>query len=154
MRKQLLVLLALFAFSANLFSAELPKTKEPNAKDVMIPLMYSDKSITLEQFVKLTPSAYKELTGKKLGFKHHVEMKVTQRQLKKTIRKDGTVDVTELQKVAAEPFKFHLGGFALGFLLGLLGVIITLFFKDANKKSRLYSSLIGLGAVIILVLLL
>jgi hypothetical protein len=73
---------------------------------------------------------------------------------KKAIHNYWFVDVTELQNVAAEPFKFHLGGFALGFLLGLLGVIITLFFKDANKQNRLYSSLIGLGAVIILVLLL
>lgn len=154
MRKKLFSILALFAITANLFASELPKPKEPNAREVMIPLMYSDQNISLADFVKLTPSGYKALTGKKIGFKHGVELKVTQKQLKKAIRKDGTVDVQELQKAAAEPFKFHLGGFALGFLLGLLGVIIALFFKDANRKSRITSSLIGLGVVVILVLLL
>lgn len=154
MIRKLICFLILFAFSTSLFSAVLPGGKEPNASEVMIPLMYSNKNITLADFMNLSPFGYKALTGTRLGLKHGIELKMTQKQLKQVIRIDGTVDVKALIKASEEPFRFHIGGFLLGFFLGIIGVIITLFFKDANRKSRLYSSLIGLGIVIILALLL
>lgn len=46
---------------------------------------------------------------------------------------------------------FNIGGFALGFFLGLIGVLIAyVFIKDANLIKW---SWIGLGAVLVIILL-
>ncbi len=43
--------------------------------------------------------------------------------------------------------KFHLGGFLLGLIVPV-GFIITLFFKDKNKKRRTFSALLGMLVVL------
>jgi uncharacterized membrane protein YqaE (UPF0057 family) len=45
----------------------------------------------LEQFLTLTPSKYKELTGKKLGLKKSMELKAAQKFLKKKMGKASDV---------------------------------------------------------------
>lgn len=44
--------------------------------------------LSLEQLLTLTPKKYKELTGKKLGFKKAVQLKIAQKKLKKLLKED------------------------------------------------------------------
>ena len=47
------------------------------------------------------------------------------------------------EEAAKEPFKWHWGGFFLGLLLPVLGLLITAFFKDDQRKNRIDSAAIG-----------
>lgn len=47
--------------------------------------------IGVDAFLALTPSKYKELTGKKLGLKKSLELKAAQKMLKKQLRKGGDI---------------------------------------------------------------
>jgi uncharacterized membrane protein YqaE (UPF0057 family) len=49
--------------------------------------------MSLDKFLSLTPTKYKELTGKKLGLKKSIQLKLAQKFLKK-----NTVKATELSK--------------------------------------------------------
>ncbi|MBD0286090.1 MAG: hypothetical protein ICV79_11800, partial [Flavisolibacter sp.] len=85
--------LAVFALST---FASLPvnaPTELPKATELRISLFKSDKTITLSEFLTLTPNEYKNITGKKLNLIDKAELKMTQKQLKKCVAKDGTVDV-------------------------------------------------------------
>lgn len=48
------------------------------------------KDMVLNDFLNMTPKKYKKMTGKKLGFKNTIKMKVAQKMLKKKMRKDGS----------------------------------------------------------------
>ena len=43
----------------------------------------------LEKFLALTPAEYKSMTGKKLGIKNSIALKVAQKQIKKDLKKQG-----------------------------------------------------------------
>jgi hypothetical protein len=120
---------------------------DPQASQIFIPLPETNTKICLTDYVKLNIHRYKELTGRKLNWKEAIALKSTQKQIKKIIRKDGTIDTRAWQKVSNESFKFHWGGFLLGLLIPV-GFIITLFFKDKNKKNRTKSALYGMLLVL------
>ena len=48
---------------------------------------------------------------------------------------------------------FHIGGFALGFLLGLIGVLIAYLINDDKKKERVKWSWIGCLVLVVILLL-
>ncbi len=50
--------------------------------------------LTLEEFLSLTPAKYKEMTGKKLGIKKSVELKLAQKFVKKQMKK-GAADISQ-----------------------------------------------------------
>ena len=63
------------------------------------------------------------MTGKKMSWKEKIVFHFTKQALAHTSK---TVDTDTLQKaVAAGNSDFNIGGFLLGFLLGLLGVLIA-----------------------------
>lgn len=66
----------------------------------------------LEQFLSLTPSKYKELTGKKLGFKKSIELKAAQKYLKKKMAKAADIPKGLYIVLAI----FGLGWLAMGLL--------------------------------------
>jgi hypothetical protein len=127
---------------------------EPKPGEVMIPLLNSGKVISLEDFLKLTPTAYKQLTGKKLTLNQKIDLSIMKHLAKKMIRKDGSVDMQKMRRGIFGGWSWHWGGFALGFFLSLLGPIIALFFNDDYKWDRFWTALhtsvwIGLIAVVI-----
>jgi hypothetical protein len=93
----------------------------------------------MEEFVKLTPKKYGELRGKKLSFVEKIEFKVLQRKLKRQL--DYGDDSTG----------FNIGGFLLGFFLGLLGLIgAFVFSQDRNfRKWTLYGLLASIIVTVV-----
>lgn len=133
--------------SVNSYSFSNVLNNDPQASQIFVPLPRTEIKMCLTDYVKLSTHKYKELTGKKLKWKEAIALKSTQRQIKKIIRKDGSIDILAYNKVPKEPFKFHWGGFLLGLLVPI-GFIITLFFKDKNKRNRTNSALFGMLLVL------
>lgn len=67
-------------------------------------------SMSVNDFINMTPKQYKQITGKRMGIKNALKMKVAQRQFKKM----GNADISEgLYVVMAI---FGLGWLAMGLL--------------------------------------
>jgi len=103
-------------------------------------------SLSLADYILLKGSDFKKLTGCKLNWKEAMAFKIAKKKIKKVVKKDGTADMLALDKRPKKPFKWNWGGFFLGLLLPVLGLIITAFFKDEQRKSRIDSA--GIGACI------
>lgn len=94
----------------------------------------------MEEFSKMTVAQYEQIRGKKMNFFERMSFKMSQKKAKHM-----------LKKADAESEGFNIGGFALGFLLGLLGVLIAYL---ASHDSNLHKwSWIGLGASVVLSLI-
>ena len=125
------------------YSAVTIRFKDPKADQVFITLTGTGISMNLTAYIQLKPLDIKRLTGHRLTLKETIVFKITQKRIKKTIKKDGSVDIIAFNKQAKEPFKFNWGGFLLGLLLPVLGLIVTAFFKDDQRKNRITSAAIG-----------
>ena len=102
--------------------------------------------MSIHNFLNLTPSKIKELTGKKPSLKERIGLWWVQKQ----VHKQALVKHKAVEDTGA--FKINWGAFALGVFLGLIGLIISFFFKD---KKAWISALLGWGiflAVFLLVL--
>ena len=78
-----------------------------------------------------------------------------QSKLQKGINNDGTIRSKKLNKFfgdGAEGKGFHGGGFALGIILGVFGVIIAYLINDDKKRNRVKWAWIGWALWIALVL--
>jgi len=160
MKKFLFLALAAF-LSFSVFAAPAAlnptKPKSPNAADVMIPIGKDGQQVSLLHLSKMSVKEVEEITGKKMKLADKLGFKVAQRQLKSNINEDGTLNnrkIAKQAKRAADGSGFHLGGFALGFLLGLIGVLIAYLIKDELKSQRTKWAWIGLGAAVLLYIIL
>ncbi len=127
---------------------ETNNVKIENKSEEISPIM------TLEQIVKMTNKEFSALKGSNMSLKEKLVLKITQRQLKKEIKAGRVSNDEELDikaYMAEEMPKFNVGGFILGFLLGLIGVGLAHIFS--NNKNFRRSSWYGFGAWIILVLI-
>jgi|SRR5688572_14233490 len=121
--------------------------KETKKDDVFITLPGTGISLSITDYIKLKPSDFKKLKGQKLTLKELIAFKMTQKKIKKAVRKDGTVDIVELQQKPKERFKWHWGGFFLGLFLPVIGIVISLFIKDDEKRNKMTSASISTLAV-------
>jgi hypothetical protein len=158
-KKILAFFLAAFTVvTVNAFSVVTPtKDKAPLASEIMVPIGKTGKLISLAELATISPKSFTGLTGKKLNLAEKIGFKLSQRQLKKCINADGSVNSQKLAKFSkkADGGGFHGGGFALGFFLGLIGVLIAyVAFSDDNKARRIKWSWLGLvGAILFSILL-
>jgi hypothetical protein len=98
-----------------------------------------------------------QLTGRKMNFFERMSFKITQRKLKRNIHDDGTIDskrITALVRKRGGETGFHAGGFALGFFLGVAGVVIAYILDDDYKKNRIKWAWIGFGLGFVLSIIL
>ena len=82
---------------------------------------------------------FENLSGRHLKFFDRLGFKLAQKKLRNSINADGTIDNKKLNKFLNQgdhSTGFHLGGFALGFLVGLIGVLIAYLINDDNKQNR------------------
>lgn len=117
--------------------------KNPKANEVFFTFAETNVNISLADYIRLSSSDLKKLTVHKLNIKEIIVFKITQKKIKKAISKDGSIDMLAFNKQAKKPFKWHWGGFFLGLLMPVLGLIITAFFKDEQRKNRIDSAAIG-----------
>ena len=96
--------------------------------------------ITASEFASISPSQYYHRTGEKMKFKNRFVLKLTQKALKKQQKKGEAFNFEDAS------YDFSIGGFLLGFFLGLLGVVLALLLFPKNVFK---SSLVGLLCLVI-----
>ena len=142
MRKSVLTILSMI-FTFYSYSTSIYSSIEPKAEQISITIPGTGETINLAEYVKLKASDLKGFIGKNLTLKKRIVFRINQKRIKKTIRKDGTVDMIAYEKAAKEPFKWHWGGFFIGLLVPILGMVIAAFIKDDQRKNRTTSACIG-----------
>jgi hypothetical protein len=85
----------------------------------------------IQQFLKLTPQKYYELTGKKMKLSQKISLKLAQWKIKRMLKKGKTVDLVAMTtKKGIDTSDFSIAGFLLGFFLSLIGVLIAYLIDD------------------------
>ena len=111
--------------------------------------------VTVDALVKMNGREFAEVIGHKLSLKEKIVFRIAQRELRKEIKREGIQsDATlDVQQMMADGEKnFYFGGFILGLLLGLIGVLIAYLMK--KDKAFIRSAWIGWGAWVVLLVIL
>src|SRR6185436_14731416 len=91
-------------------------------------------------------------------YMERVNFRAAQNKIRKSIAADGTIKNKRIAKLMtkgnAGESGFHLGGFALGFFLWGVGVLIAYLLNDDYKKNRVKWAWIGFGVSCILYIIL
>lgn len=158
--KRIFTLFIIMAFAATSFAGsnsliEPVKPEKLNAANILIPVGKDGQKISLLDLSQMKVKELENITGQKMKFADRIGFKVAQKQLRESIDADGTINNKKLNKYAAKskaPDGFNLGGFALGFLLGLIGVLIAYLISDDNKAARTKWAWIGFGVWVVILL--
>lgn len=122
-----------------------------NASEIFIPIGKDGKKISLLELSKISKTELEKMTGRKMNGVQSAAFKGAQKKLNKGINKDGIVTNKKLRKMfTGGETGFHFGGFALGFFLGLIGVLVAYLLKDDFSDNRRKWAWIGLGAAVVL----
>jgi hypothetical protein len=155
---KLIFMSALLGFITITLSSSLPTSNVESKEEVKANLTVNPifkNSISVKTFLSLSPKDIYAGTGNKLSFKEKMGLKFAQKELKTQVKKNQIDEntIVELDKqMGYGESSFNLGGFLLGFFLGLIGVGLAHIFSDDKDFRR--SSWKGLGAWIILLLVL
>ncbi len=153
--KKILLFIAAFAIFTTSFGATGFSYAPKKATEIYLPIG-KDMQISLMDFSQITVKDYEKLSGKHLNFFEKMSFKAGQKKLRKSFAADGTVTNKKLLKMMSaddHSVGFHLGGFALGFGLGLIGVLIAYIITgdhDVDRNRRKWAW-IGLGVYVVLV---
>jgi len=159
MRKVTFCIIFITTFSIA-YSSTGASTKPPlKASEIYLPVGKSGELLSLQDLSVIKIKDFEALTGKKMRFMDRLGFKASQNQLRNSIDRDGTFNKKKLEKYlnrkkADGTTGFHSGGFFLGLLVGLIGVIIAYFIKDEKKKNRVKWAWIGWGIWVVIAIIL
>jgi hypothetical protein len=115
-------------------------------KSTTLPL--KENKMIIDQFLKMSPNQYEQLTGVNLSFKE----KLVFSMLKKELKKKNINSTIDLEAAMAESSNdFSWAGFFAGFFLGLIGVAFVHLLSHDKEMRR--AAWFGCGVYFILVLL-
>jgi hypothetical protein len=146
MKKFLLLFVAFVVVSGSFASFNLVEPQK-KATEVFVPIGKSGLQISLMDLSLVKVKEFESLSGKKMKFTDKIGFKIAQRELRNSINNDGTFNSKKLNKLANKMADgnggFNIGGFALGFLLSLIGVLIAYVISDDEKAARTKWAWIG-----------
>ena len=157
MRKILFLGTALFLYS---FTFAVANVERPNLKadKVFIPIGKTGQKISYAQLATISLKDLQALTGKKMNFIQRFNFRIAQSKIRKSFAPDGTIKNKKIQKMFSRAGDgstgFHIGGFALGFFVGIIGVLIAYLINDDYKRNRVKWAWIGFAIFIALWLIL
>lgn len=107
-------------------------------------------NFTVQDFLALSPKKYKELTGKKLSLTQKISLKIAQKKMKKAVKNKESIDMSSSMAEAFDTSDFNIGGFVLGLLLSVIGVLIAYLIGDTSVIKWAW---IGFGVFFVIFLL-
>ncbi|MBS1655981.1 MAG: hypothetical protein JSU05_14110 [Bacteroidetes bacterium] len=161
--RKLLFLSAFLSFFIFSFANSVSTTVKPllNAKEIFIPVGKTSKMISLYDLSVIKTRDMQTLLGVRMSLVDKASFKIAQHELRNSMNDDGKIINKKFEKLykkmsANGETGFHAGGFVLGLLLGLIGVLIAYLIKDDKKRNRVKWAWIGwaLWVVIYLAILL
>ena len=146
--KKILAFIIFIATISVAYSTSVVNTKVPlKASEIFLPIGKSGQLISLQDLSVIKLKDFEALTGKKMKLTDKLGFALSQKQLRKSINADGTFNKKKVEKyfnkMAEGSGGFHAGGFFLGLLLGLIGVLIAYLINDDKKKTRVKWAWIG-----------
>jgi len=155
--KRLLLIFLAFSITTSSFAFSTSSFVHRKASDVYIPVGSTGQKISLLDLSTIGTKEFETLSGHRLSFFDKIGFKMAQHKLRNSIKADGTIDNKKLNKFLEQgdhSTGFHLGGFALGFFVGLIGVLIAYLINDDYKRNRVKWAWIGFGIFLVLYLIL
>jgi hypothetical protein len=152
MRKIVALLTTLFILNGAFASAIIinPPLK---ASEIFFPVGNSGKMISLLDLSQIKVKDFEMLADKKMKFAERLAFKVAQSRLRNSINHDGTFNKKKIQRLLTKKVDgeggFSLGGFALGLLLGPIGVLLAYLSKGDRKRSLVTWAWVGFGLVVV-----
>ncbi len=149
----LIIAVAIFSttFAFSTFSS-LPK----KASEVYL-LIGKGQQISLLDLSRIDVKHFENISGRHLKLFDQIGFKLAQKKLRNSIKADGTIESKKLNRFLDQgdhSTGFHLGGFALGFFVGLIGVLLAYLINNDNKKNRTKWAWIGFGIGLVLSIIL
>lgn len=113
-----------------------------------------DNDRLVQEFLKLTPKRYEELTGQKMSMSQKISLKLAQKKIKRMLKKGEKVDLVAMSKKGIDTSDFNIGGFLLGIFLFLIGVLIAYLIggDDLIKWAWLGAGLVAVIWLLVLLL--
>ena len=143
----------LYAISFGATIAENRAISDTNA--ILLSIGQTEKKMSLMVLSEISVKDFEVFTDKKMNFFERIAFKLIQKKVKKSIHENGTIKNEKLRKLLTglpeDQTRFHTGGFVLGFLVGLPGVLISYIIKDDHKQRRVKWSWIGFAARAVIV---
>jgi len=157
MKKVLLLSAAVLLLTAGFATNNAARKPSVKASEVYVPIGNSGHVISLLDLSLIKVKDVQKISGRKMSFADRMMFKAAQRQLKRNINPDGTIDskiFVKATRKADVTSGFHLGGFALGFFLSVIGVLIAYLIDDELKASRVKWAWIGAAISLVIYILL
>jgi len=155
--KKILFLFAAFMLAQTVGAAYLTSEKI-KASDVAIPIGNTGKSMSMQELSTISLTDFEKMTGKKMGAVDKMMFKSAQKRLRHSIDKDGNIKNKKIERFYKKhagdvTAGFNIGGFALGFLLLLIGVLIAYLINSDDNAGMRKWAWIGCGVSLVLILL-
>jgi hypothetical protein len=153
MRKLSFLVITILLFASSFGTSTILSPRKLKASEVFIPLGNTGQKISLQELSTIRMKDLQTLTGKKISFAEKVSFTIAQRKMRNSISYDGTIENGKLKKLFQKrggETGFHLGGFALGFFIGLIGVLIAYLINDDYKHNRVKWAWIGFGIGVVI----
>jgi hypothetical protein len=150
----LLILVSAFAKSNVVVLPENPTGT--NANQVLVPIGKNGEKVSLYDLSRMKVKDLEAITGEKMKLTSKIGFMLSQKHLRSSINEDGTINNKKLNKAFAKAggtSDFNLGGFALGLLLSIIGVLIAYLIKGDEHNARIKWAWIGFGISLVIWLL-
>ena len=129
------------------------------AFSVIIPSANNNKTETTPDylkasvFVKMSANEFAAATGTKLNFFQKIYFKIIKRQVKRDLKKNPDLLITDYVDQKTGKFKFDALWFVIGGIIGPLGVLLSYYSHQQkngpSKKDRTTSAWIGFGLFVL-----
>lgn len=154
MKKVFTLLAAIALFATSFASSGFNLSSAKRASEVYLTIN-KNTQISLKDLSEIKIKDYEKLSGKHLNFFERMTFKAGQKKLRNSFAADGTITNKKLVRMMSpddHSVGFHIGGFALGFFLGLIGVLIAYIIKgdEAVDRNRRKWAWIGFGVYVFL----
>ncbi|HKB43930.1 MAG TPA: hypothetical protein VKC90_06065 [Chitinophagaceae bacterium] len=156
MKKIIVLLAGLLIFTGPFASVKVihPRLK---ASEMFFPVGNTGQKISLLELSRIKVKDLQLLTGHKMDIFDRLSFTMAQKKVRNMINRDGTISTKRIEKFTKShsgETGFHIGGFALGFFLGLIGVLIAYLINDDYKHNRVKWAWIGWGTFVVLYVIL